>query len=83
LINIVNNDLKLFSTFVLIGIDTKNLTIEFLRFVEKFLTTGKSDSNHRPSIKSCLVRIPGTFNQKNGQQVKIIQKWDGKLPNIQ
>ncbi|HEY6536892.1 MAG TPA: DNA primase noncatalytic subunit PriX [Candidatus Nitrosocosmicus sp.] len=63
-------------------VDTKNLTTEFLRFAEKFFTDGKSDPNHTPSIKSCLVRIPGTLNPKNGAQVKIVQKWDGKLPHI-
>ncbi len=63
--------------------DNKNLTTEFLRFAEKFFTNGKADSNHKPSIKSCLVRIPGTINHKNGQQVKIIQKWNDKLPAIQ
>jgi Primase X len=61
----------------------KDLTTEFLRFAEKFFSNGRSDSNHLPSIKSCLVRIPGTINSKNGVEVKVIQKWDGKKPAIQ
>jgi non-catalytic primase subunit PriX-like protein len=64
-------------------IDSKNLTTEFLRFAENLFTKGKADPNHRPSIKSCLVRVPGTSNSKNGQQVQVIQRWDGKRPVIQ
>jgi hypothetical protein len=64
-------------------VDSKNLTTEFLRFAEKFFTNGKADLNHRPSIKSCLVRVPGTINSKNGQQVQVIQRWDGKRPAVQ
>jgi amino acid permease len=29
-----------------------------------------------------LVRVPDTINSKNGQQVQLIQKWDGKMPAI-
>ncbi|MGN6349443.1 MAG: DNA primase noncatalytic subunit PriX [Candidatus Nitrosocosmicus sp.] len=64
-------------------IDNRNLTTEFLRFAEKFFTKGKADPKHLPSVKSCLVRVPLTFNSKNGEQVKIIQRWDGKRPAIQ
>jgi hypothetical protein len=64
-------------------IDGRDLTTEFLRFAEKFFTNGKADPKHLPSIKSCLVRVPGTFNSKNEEQVKIIQKWDGASPAIQ
>lgn len=41
-----------------------------------------SDPNHLPSIKSCLVRVPGTINSKNGEAVRIVQKWDGNRPTI-
>jgi hypothetical protein len=34
-------------------------------------------------VNSCLVRIPGTINSKCGQEVKIVQRWDGKRPAIQ
>ena len=56
---------------------------EFLRFAERYLANGKHDREHRPTVNSCLIRIPGTFNSKNGQQVIIVQKWDGKRANIQ
>ena len=61
----------------------KDLTTEFLRFAERFFTDGRSDPNHMPSIKSCLIRVPGTINSKNGEEVRIIHKWDGKKPAIQ
>lgn len=60
----------------------KDLTTEFLRFAERFFTDGKSDPQHSPSIKSCLVRVPGTINSKNGEQVRVVQRWDGKRPSI-
>jgi hypothetical protein len=69
--------------------DNRDLTTEFLRFAEKFFTYGKADPSHMPSIKSCLVRVPGTINSKNSggggssKHVRVIQKWDGKSPPIQ
>lgn len=38
---------------------------------------------HRPILKSCLIRIPGTINSKYNQEVRIVQKWDGIRPPIQ
>jgi hypothetical protein len=60
----------------------KDLTTEFLRFAERFFTDRRSDPQHLPSIKSCLVRVPGTSNSKNGEQVRLVQRWDGKKPKI-
>jgi hypothetical protein len=64
----------------------------FLRFAEQRLTNNKSDSSHNPTFKSCLIRIPGSYNSKcveknNGiadssTQVRVIQKWDGYRPKI-
>jgi hypothetical protein len=64
----------------------------FLRFAEQHLTNNKSDSSHNPSLKSCLIRIPGSYNSKciernNGiadlsTQVQVMQKWDGNRPRI-
>jgi hypothetical protein len=56
---------------------------EFTRFVVKFFTDGKIDPKYLPSVNSFFIRVPGTFNFKNGEQVKIIQKWDGKSPTVQ
>lgn len=59
------------------------LSTKFMRFAESFFTNNKHDPQHRPSVHSCLLRIPGTYNAKNGQQVRAIQKWDGKKAAIQ
>lgn len=49
---------------------------QFLKFAESVFTNNKKDSQHNPSFKSCLLRIPGTINSKNGSEVKIIQRFD-------
>lgn len=54
-----------------------DLTTEFIRFAAKYLTEGKGDPKHNPSIYSCLVRIPETINSKHNEKVQIIQEWDG------
>jgi hypothetical protein len=61
----------------------KDLTTKLMQFAEEFLTNKKGDRQHRPSINSCLVRIPGTINSKCGQAVKVVQRWDGQRPAIQ
>ncbi len=61
----------------------KDLTSKFMQFAEDFLTNKRGDPQHRPSINSCLVRIPGTINSKCGQVVRIIERWDGQRPAIQ
>lgn len=66
-------------------------SIQFLRFVEQYLSKHKSDPSHNPSFKSCMIRIPGSHNSKcilangdydNDAQVKIIQRWNGYRPKI-
>jgi hypothetical protein len=42
----------------------KDLTTRFMQFAEDYFTDKKSDPQHRPSVKSCLIRIPGTINSK-------------------
>ena len=60
-----------------------NLSTKFMRFAEAFFANKKQDLQHRPSVNSCLLRVPGSYNSKNGQKVSIIQQWDGKKPAIQ
>ncbi len=53
----------------------------FLYFVKTYLTQNKADPNNHPSLKSCLVRVPFTINQKcvdSGKKstVSIVQTWD-------
>jgi Primase X len=59
----------------------------FLKFAAQHLSNNKSDLQNNPAFRSCLVRIPGTYNfkcvQKNNgivnsvAEVKIMQKWNG------
>jgi hypothetical protein len=57
---------------------------EFLRWVESYLTDGKADPAHSKTVclKNCYLRVPGTINDKNGSEVRIIQRWDGQRPCI-
>ena len=56
---------------------------QFLKFAESIFTNNKKDSQHNPSFKSCLLRIPGTSNSKNGSDIKIIQRFDeNNIPTI-
>jgi hypothetical protein len=62
----------------------------FSEFVDH--TGSKYDPAHRPSIRSCLVRVPYTLNSKcidpeththiKDPEIKIIQRWDGNRPAI-
>ena len=57
----------------------------FLKYAEIFFTNGKANPQHKPKYKTCLIRIPGTYNSKLLNKgfgtveslVKIIQKWNG------
>lgn len=63
----------------------KHPSTKFLKFAEQYLTHEKSDPFHNPSFKSCMIRIPGSFNSKCSTEcnkVKIIKRWDGRRPPI-
>ena len=59
---------------------------KFLQFGKDSLSSGYADKKNHPSLKSCLLRVPGSVNSKcvsegiseEESKVKIIQKWDGK-----
>ena len=77
--------------FVLEAVDTFNNSRfgstpsqKFLRFTEWFLSNGKCDPQHNGtvSLRNCMLRIPNTINSKNGQMVRIVQKWNGYQPSI-
>lgn len=64
---------------------TKKPSEEFLRFAKSFLSFDKADKANSPSFKSCLLRVPYTFNSKcivNGRdpEVKIVQGFDKNQP---
>jgi Primase X len=41
-------------------------SIEFLRFIERYLSLGKCDSSHNSSVafSNCMLRVPGSLNSK-------------------
>jgi hypothetical protein len=60
---------------------------KFIQFAEEFLSDGKADPCHTKglSFKNCMIRIPGSFNCKDGtkqEEVRIVQRWDGIRPSI-
>jgi len=59
-----------------------NLFNECLRFTERFLSFNKADKNNNPSLKSCLLRIPGSINSNYSTEVSIVQKWNEYRPRI-
>ena len=76
------------------GFNISKLSQEFLRFSKDYLSNGKGDKSNYPSFRSCLLRIPNSYNGKclarGGEEeslensiVKIIQEWHGYRPPIQ
>jgi Primase X len=66
----------------------KDLTSMFIQFAEERFTDNAADRLHNPTVKSCLVRTPGSLNSKclakgEDAEVNIIQKWDSTRPSIQ
>ena len=55
---------------------------DFVRFFKNFLSFEKADKNNNPSLKSCLLKIPGTINSKYYTEVKTMHKWNGFRPSI-
>ncbi len=63
----------------------------FMQFAEDYFTSGKSQPNHRPKYKTCLIRIPETYNSKclnkelsnEESKVKFLQKWNGKRTDVE
>jgi hypothetical protein len=58
---------------------------EFLQFAKSFLSFDKADKANNPAFKSCLLRVPYTFNSKcitesRNPEVKIIQQFDISKP---
>jgi hypothetical protein len=77
---IFENDKTFFDLFQ--STNGQDIATEFLKFAQIFFTEEKGDTKKITSIKSCFLEVPGTFNYKNGEQIKIIHKWDGKNPSI-
>lgn len=58
---------------------------KFLQFAERYLTNSKCDTGNHPSLKSCMIRVPYSYNKKlllKGKskelsQVIIYSEWNG------
>jgi hypothetical protein len=68
---------------------TKRPSEELLKFAKDYLSLNKADNGNNPAFKSCLLRVPHTFNSKcfdegKDPEVKIIQEFDFSkaLPKI-
>ena len=67
-----------------------NPSEKFLRFAKDNLSNNKADKANNPSFRSCLLRIPNSFNAKclakgesfENSKVKIIQEWNRNRPSI-
>jgi Primase X len=61
-----------------------------LRFAKDILSNNKADKSNNPSFRSCLLRIPNSFNAKclakgasfENSKIKIIQEWNRDRPSI-
>jgi hypothetical protein len=67
-----------------------NPSERFLRFAKDNLSNNKADKSNNPSFRSCLLRIPNSFNSKclaggesfENSKVKIIQEWNRERLSI-
>jgi hypothetical protein len=75
---IVIENIKEFSVY-----KNVQISLEFLRFTEQFLSHGKSDRQHNTTVSynNSMMRIPGSFNSKNNSQISIIKYWKSNTAN--
>lgn len=71
------------------GKTSEELTKLFLSWSERYLTNSKCDVGNHPSLKSCLIRVPGSFNSKlinqgyyEMAQVKILCEWNKQRVHV-
>jgi hypothetical protein len=63
--------------------NNEEVTVDFLRFIERHISHNQSDKGHYPSLRNSMMRIPFSWNSKavaedsDNFEVRIIQKWDG------
>ena len=67
----------------------ENPSERFVKYAAIILSHSKCDMHNTPTFRSCLLRVPGTYNGKCSKrddslqsfsQVKLIQKWNGYRP---
>jgi len=76
-----------------VTLDGKNVfdvSKQFLLFAERFLTNHKCDMGNHPSLRSCMIRVPYSYNKKcllqgkskSESQVNIYSDWNGFRPTV-
>ena len=63
---------------------------KFLNFAERYLSNSKCDSGNHPSLKSCMIRVPYTYNKKcllqgkskDESKVRVHSEWNGTRPTM-
>ena len=74
-------------------LDGKNIldvSKKFLLFAERLLTNCKCDMGNHPSLRSCMIRVPYSYNKKcllqgkskQESQVNINSDWNGIRPTV-
>jgi len=70
--------------------DSEELSKLFLQWSEGYLTNNKCDSANHPSLKSCMIRIPGSINSKKHREesaqskiVSIVCEWNRQRPTVE
>ena len=97
-IDLLVMDMQLFNQLQIISLS--NITLnkkrifdvskKFLLFAERYLTNSKCDMGNHPSLRSCLIRVPYSYNKKcllqgkskDESQVFIYSQWNGKRAKI-
>jgi|APSaa5957512535_1039671.scaffolds.fasta_scaffold05599_8 hypothetical protein len=63
---------------------------KFLQFTERYLTNSKCDTGNHPSLKSCMIRVPYSYNKKSllygkskeESRIIIHSEWNGVRPKV-
>jgi len=64
------------------GMTGEELSKVFLSWSERYLTNYKCDSGNHPSLRNCMIRIPGSYNSKINKQVGIVCEWNKKRHHV-
>jgi len=78
--------IKPFSGVQYKGKDSEELSKLFLQWSERYLSNSKCDPANHPSLKSCMIRVPGSINSKLGKPngiVSVVCEWNRFRPAVE
>ncbi len=72
------------------GKEIPDIAKKLLLFEERYLTNSKCDMGNHPSLRSCMMRVPYSYNKKcllqgksrQKSQVTIHSEWNGERPTV-